>query len=125
MAYVTTLKFVTGDTLPVVNIQLKDAKRAADGMTLDEYDSDTWRPIDLTGASALLRVRALGSATTLKEITGTVVSATDGIAAFSFAGNSFDTSGNFEGEVEVTLPSGIHSVYDLLKFKVRDEFVDI
>ena len=48
MAYSETIKLVTGDTEPMLTITLRDANTAAPGQTLDENDSNTWAPIDLT-----------------------------------------------------------------------------
>ena len=48
MAYLQTVKMVTGDTLPEVTVNLKDSSTAASGQVLDENNSDTWAPIPLS-----------------------------------------------------------------------------
>ena len=72
MAYLQTVKMVTGDTLPEVTVNLKDSNTAASGQTLDENNSDTWAPIVLTGATVRMRIRAVGSTTILKTLTMTI-----------------------------------------------------
>ena len=54
MAYLQTVKMVTGDTLPEVTVNLKDSNTAAAGQTLDQNNSDTWAPIALSGATVRL-----------------------------------------------------------------------
>ena len=76
MAYLQTLKLVTGDTLPELTFTLRDSQTAASGKTLDSNDSTTWAPIDVTGASVKLRLRELGSTTVKSTLTCTV---SDGI----------------------------------------------
>ena len=123
MAYLQTIKLVTGDTLPDLRFVLKDASQAADGMTYDENDSSTWAPIDLTDASTKLRIRAIGSTTITKELNGVISDPTNGVTIFPFTGSPFTTDGLFEGEVETTFSDGsIQTMYDLVKFKVRSDF---
>ena len=61
MAYSKTINLVTGDTLPELTLTLKDSNTAASGQILDGEDSNTWSPIDVTGATVRLRIRTLGS----------------------------------------------------------------
>ena len=123
MAYSTTLKMVVGDTLPEITVTLKDSNTAASGQTLDANNSDTWAAINLTGATVRLRLRELGSSTITDTRSMTVTSASQGKCATNFTTNSFPSAGTYEGEVEMTTSSGgVQTVYDLLKFKVRDDF---
>ena len=42
---------------------------------------------------------------------------------FSFVGNAFTASGLYEGEVEITdILGSVQTMYDLIKFKVREDF---
>lgn len=101
-------------------------------------------PINLAGASAVMHFRAVG-ADTVKEtldcqpIPGLEID--DGAGGFDVstdspydvpgAGgrlqmdwglNTLDTAGEFEGEVEVTFPSGRNqTVYNLFTFTVREQ----
>ena len=68
MAYLQTVKMVTGDTLPEVTVNLKDSNTAASGQTLDQNNSDTWAPIALSGATVRMRIRQVGETTFLKHL---------------------------------------------------------
>jgi len=123
MAYSDTIKFVVGDTLPSLETTLKDSNTAASGQTLDTENSDTWAAIDLTGGSVKLRIREVGQTTLIKTITGTIASAANGKVNFAIPSGTWTTAGTFEGEIEYTTSGGgIHTVQDLIKFKVRDDF---
>mgnify|MGYP001465507397 FL=1 len=122
MAYSETVKFVTGDSLPEVTVNLKDSNTAASGKVLDENDNTTWAPINLTGASVKMRIREVGSDTITKTLTMTITDAANGKAATDFP-STFTTPGVFEGEVEITFSTGgIQTIYDLIKFNVRGDF---
>ena len=122
MAYSDTVNMVTGDTLPQLNFSLKDSSTAASGKQLDEFDSTTWAPLALNGASVTLRVRAVGSTTVLKTVTCSLVG--DGSSGQVTADlTAFDQAGTYEGELEITFSGGgKQTVYDLIKFKVRSDF---
>ena len=123
MAYSDTLNLVTGDTLPELTFTLKDSSAAASGQTLDSNDSTTWAIIDLTGATVKFRIREVGSTTVLSTLTCTITSASGGKAATNFPTGTLANSGTFEGEIEITFSNGgIHTVYDLVKLKVRSDF---
>lgn len=123
MAYSQTLKLVTGDTLPELTFTLKDSQTAASGQTLDENNSDTWAPINVTGATVKLRLRELGSTTVKSTLTCTVTDGSGGKVATDFPAGTLDTAGTFEGELEITFSGGgVQTVHDLIKFKVRSDF---
>jgi hypothetical protein len=123
MAYSDTINLVAGDTLPELTITLRDSNKAAIGSVLDENDNTTWRPINLSGATVRLRIRALGETTVKSTLTCTITAPTDGKVVTNFPTGTLDTAGIFEGEVEITTASGgIQTVNDLIKFKVRDDF---
>lgn len=123
MAYSETLNLVTGDTLPELTFTLRDSNTAASGVTLDENNSSTWAPINVTGATVRLRLREVGSTTVKSTLTCTVTDGANGQVATDFPSGTLDTAGTFEGELEITFASGgIQTVYDLIKFKVRGDF---
>ena len=123
MAYSDTLNLVTGDTLPELTFTLKDSNTAASGLTLDENNSNTWAPINVAGATVILRLRELGSTTVKSALTCTVTDGTAGKVATDFPAGTLDTAGTFEGELELTFPNGgKQTVNDLIKFKVRSDF---
>jgi len=124
MAYSETVSMVTGDTLPELNFSLKDSSSAAPGKRLDEYDSNTWAPLDVSDTNIVLRIRKVGSSTIAKTINCTLTDADNGKIKASFLGNSFSEPGTFEGELEITFPNdaGVQTVQDLIKIKVRSDF---
>ena len=123
MAYSDTIKLVTGDAEPMLTITLKDANTAAGGQTLDENDSDTWAAIDLTGSTVRLRMRAIGSTTIKATLTCAISNAINGVITTNFPTGTLDTAGTFEGEIEITYPTGgIQTLQDLIKFQVRKDF---
>ena len=84
MAYSQTLNLVAGDTLPELSFSLKDSSAAASGKTLDENDSSTWAPINITGGSVKLRIRELGSTTVKSTLNCTITDAVNGKVATNF-----------------------------------------
>ena len=123
MAYSKTINLVTGDTLPELTLTLKDSNTAASGQILDGEDSNTWSPIDVTGATVRLRIRTLGSSVIKSTLTCLVVSGTDGKVSTNFPTGTLDAAGTYEAEIEITFANGgIQTVYDLVKLKVRSDF---
>lgn len=108
----TRFKYVRGDTGP--HIQVK----------LTESDSDT--PVDLTGGSVTLHFREAGEDTVLLSRAFTLLPATqaDGVAVLEWQVGDLDVEpGAYEGEIEVVRASGVReTLYDRLRFRVRDDF---
>lgn len=105
------IKLVKGDTRPQIQVTLTD--------------ENTGAPIDITGATCLMKFRAAGSSTVLDTLSGAIINGASGVVAFSWNPNSLNVeAGDYEGEVEVAFPNnaGVQTVYDLLKFKVREDF---
>ncbi len=104
------IKLVQGDTLPTVTVTLTD-----------EF---TGVAINLTGATVVVKFRAAGSTTVLSTLTCALIGAAAGIFSFSFPSPALDVAaGLYEGEIQVTFSGGaIQSVYDVLKFRVREDF---
>jgi hypothetical protein len=105
------IKLVRGDTRPQVQLTLTD--------------ETTELPIDITGATVLMTFRAVGDTTLIDTLTGAVVNGPAGVVVISWNPTTLAVdAGDYEGEVEVTFSSGqgVQTVYDLLKFKVREDF---
>ena len=83
MAYSDTIKFVVGDTLPVLETTLKDSNTAASGQTLDTENSNTWAPLSLSSGSVKLRIREVGQTTLTQTITGAIADAANGRVNFT------------------------------------------
>jgi len=122
MSYSATIPLVEGDTLPVLYLNLKDSNQAASGQILDESDPNTWQPIDLTGATVRLKIREVGSTTIKTTITGSVTDAVNGRVAFQWNSQALNAAGVYEAEIEMENSSGIQTVYDLIKLRVRSDF---
>ncbi len=123
-----TIKLVQGDTKPTLLVDVKDA--------------NTGLPIDISTSTTRLKIR-MASASVIKEVlVGTLLpgltaadgsvsttapyntSGVGGRVGFSWSPTSLDTAGEMLGEVEVTFAdASIQSVYEVLKFKVREQFV--
>jgi hypothetical protein len=104
------IKLVQGDTLPNITITLTDE------VTGSAYN--------LTAATIAVKFRAAGGAVVLATITGTIVDALNGVFSFNFAPSVLVglDAGLYEGEIKVTNASGLQTVFDPLKFRVRSKF---
>lgn len=106
------IKLVQGDTRPSLVCTLTD--------------ENTGIPIGLTGATVRLKFRAAGDTTIRTTLTGTVTDAANGVVVFFWASDPTSLAGDpgdYEGEIEITFSDGqIQTVYDLLKFKLREDF---
>ena len=124
MAYFETINLVQGDTNPQLHFTLQDSKTAASGKVLDEDDSSTWEVIDITGYSIELIFRALYSTSVLFTESLGITTAADGTCYMIWPANSLDIeAGIYEGELQLTDGnSRVQTVYDKLKFKVREQF---
>jgi hypothetical protein len=109
---VDKIKLVQGDTRPALVCTLTD--------------ESTNLAINIGGATPRLKFRALGAATLTATVIGTVTDGANGICVF-FPASAPEmlsgTSGDYEGEIEITFDNGeIQTIYDILRFKVREEF---
>ena len=105
------IKLVQGDTRPQIQVTLTD--------------EGTGAAIDITGATCLLRLRAIGSTALVDTLTGIVTNGASGVVVFVWNQNTLNVdAGDYEGEIEVNFASGQgkQTVYELLKFKVREDF---
>ena len=125
MAYSDTIKYVVGDTRPVISIALKDSNTAAAGKTLDSQDSTTWATISLASNDYVkMYIRKVGSTTLAATLTANVTSTSNGTAEFTPTTSTFASAGTYEGEIEISYSNGaiIQTVHELVKFIVRDDF---
>lgn len=102
---------VQGDTLPTPIVTI--------------YDEISGETVDLTGASVRMLFREVGAEIVKASLTGVLIGnppGSTGQVVFSF-GSNLDSPGNYEGEFEVTFPSGgVQTTYAVQKFKVREQF---
>lgn len=103
---------------------VKDDTRPA--LVCNITDDTTGGVIALTGATVVLKFRALGSTTLQATVTGSVTDGPNGQVTFYPASNPAmlqGDAGDYEGEIEITFADGtVQTVYDVLKFKVRADF---
>jgi hypothetical protein len=106
------IKLVQGDTRPALICTLTDETTNA--------------PISIVGATVVLKFREVGSETLKATIPGSITNGALGQVAFYWASvpTSLDGDpGDYEGEIEITFSDGqIQTVYDPLKFKLRQDF---
>lgn len=122
------IKLVQGDTKPALVVSLTDETSGA--------------AIDVSNATTRLKFRAVGDSTVLTTLVaaklggylqpdGTIISTPPydipgkgGRVQFNWTPGSLDVEpGDYEGEIEITYDDNtIQTVYDVLKFKVRQEF---
>ena len=124
MAYFETINLVQGDTKPELNFTIRDSATAVAGKTLDENDSSTWEIINITNYTIKLKFRALNSSTALFTESLAIISGSGGTCSMIWPADSLDVAaGIYEGELELTDGSSkVQTVYDKLKFKVREQF---
>ena len=107
-----TYKYVQGDTGPQLRLTFTD--------------DDTGTATDLTGATVTLHFRAAGEDTVLlsKTLYVNPATATQGIAVVNWSAGDLDVdAGTYQGEIEIVHSSGVReTVYEILKFKVREDF---
>lgn len=104
------IKLVQGDTRPQIKVSLTE--------------EDTGNIIDLTGATVTLHFRAVGGTAPLFSRAGVVTNAVQGEAVFIWQNGDLNLdAGEYEGEVEVywSASNARQTVYDLLKFRLRED----
>lgn len=104
-----TYKYVQGDTGPQIQVVITSADGAA---------------ADLTGGTVTLHFRAAGTTTVLFSRTLALLDATNGKAILQWQTGDLNVdAGNYEGELETVLSSGLRETrYEILKFKIREDF---
>jgi len=125
MGYYDTIHVVKGDDKPEINLTLKDANTAAGSLVLDPNDPDTWAAIDISNPTIRVKFRKLGSTTVLDTMTCLKISPyTNGECQMAWNLTTLDVEpGIYEGEIELEYSDGRKfTLFDKLKFKVRDEF---
>ena len=124
--YYATIELVAGDTMPEIDIILKDSNTALSGETLDAADHTTWDIISLAAVDTVtMKFRKKDTTTILETLPGSIVGdGTAGNVIMTWTNTTLaDAEGIYEGEIEITYDNGkISTVRDLLKFDVRAGF---
>jgi hypothetical protein len=109
---VDVIRLVSGDELPLIVLTLTN--------------DITGTPIDLAASTTTVQVkfRAAGTTTVLSTIScAKLSSGTTGQVQFGFTGGVLDVApGMYEGEVVISFNGEVQTVYDTLRFTVRDNF---
>ena len=124
--YYSTIELVAGDTMPELNIILKDSNTALSGQTLDAANHATWAIISLAAVDTVtMKFRKTDTTTILETLPGSIVGdGTAGNVIMTWLSDTLtDAEGLYEGEIEITYDNGkISTVRDLLRFDVRAGF---
>jgi len=124
--YYTIIELVAGDTMPELDIILKDSNTALSGQTLSATDHATWDIISLAAVNTVkMKFRKKDTTTVLETLLGSIVGdGTAGNVIMTWTNTTLvDAEGIYEGEIEITYDNGkISTVRDLLKFDVRAGF---
>jgi hypothetical protein len=106
------IRLVQGDDKPDVTLQLQDER--------------TETAVDLSAAttSVSVKFRQVGTTTVLGTISCTKIDAVNGIVQFDFSSGVLDDidAGMYEGEVIISFNGLIHTAYDPVRFRVREDF---
>lgn len=106
------IKLVQGDTKPAIVCRLTD--------------DTTGLALGISGATVRLKFRAAGATTLTATVTGTITDGPNGEVVFYPASAPEmlqGEPGDYEGEIEITFADNtVQTVYDLLKFKLREDF---
>lgn len=104
------IKLVKGDNRPYIKLTLTKA----DGTPLDVSDADT---------TVTIHFRSVNSETVLQSIVASKVNGgSGGEVMFNFPGGALNVEpGYYEGEVEISFDGEKQTLYDRLKFFVRDQ----
>lgn len=109
----STIYLVQGDTGPQIKLTVTR--------------EDTGYPVDVSGGSALLKVRKKGSSTLAFTLTSQDVGDNfeNGVCLFSLSGGQLATidAGNYQGELEITLSDAtVETVYEEVDIVIREDF---
>jgi hypothetical protein len=107
----SVIKLVQGDNRPYIKVTLTNADGTA---------------VDVSSASTVVQLffRAAGTSSILSTITCTKPNGgSDGVVQFNFPSATLNvTPGSYEGEIQITFGTEVQTVYDTLKFYVRQQF---
>jgi hypothetical protein len=108
----TRIRLVRNDTGPQIQLTLTD--------------DSTGQAVDLAGATATLHLKSVttGSTVLSRALTIPGSTAAQGVAVVVWGMGDLDRDpGDYDGEVEIVFSTGMRqTVYDVLKFRIRDEF---
>lgn len=110
----STIKIVAGDNLPAYEITL--SQQAADGSMV---------PIDVSAVTTVVRVYFRNRETPEQYLTIVCDKSNggdDGVVSFEFPDGAVPAGGQYEGEIELDFNGKRQTVFDVLRFRARDDF---
>jgi hypothetical protein len=133
MAYYETINLVSGDTGPDLDFTIKDSTSAALNTSLSPDDPGTWAVVDLsdeTGTDGtavttkvFVKFRPLGGGTTNTIECERISPFHEGKCTMSWGAGTLNVpAGIYEAEISVDKGGKTITVFDKLKFKIRDDF---
>lgn len=107
----SVIKLVQGDNRPYIKMTLTNA----DGTVVD---------VSSVSTVVVLLFRAAGTTTVLSTISCTKPNGgADGVVQFNFPSTTLNVApGSYEGEIQITFGTEVQTVFDTLKFYVRQQF---
>lgn len=105
------IKLVQGDSRPQLRCTLTD--------------ENTGAVINITDTLCNMKFRASGTSVVLDTLAGIIIDGVNGIVVFAWNPTTLNVpAGDYEGEIEVlfNVDGGIQTVYNLLKFTLREDF---
>lgn len=112
------IKLVQGDTRPQLRVTITEESANC-------CQSDGGTEINLEGTTCIMKFREAGSTTVLDTLNGFVTDGPGGVVVFPWNSTTLEVpEGDYEGEIEIVFPNGggKQTVYELLKFRVREDF---
>lgn len=117
----STIRLVQGDDLPGISFFIRDSSRAANGKVLDKKDPDSWRPVNLTGASVLAAISKGGANKQIDTADVVLITPEAGEVLINLNDCTFlDEPGQYDCEISVVFSGGRQTVYDVLSLDVRE-----
>jgi len=109
---VDVIRLVKGDERPFIILTLTD--------------DITNSPVDLSAATTTVFMRFREAGTTNTPVTipcNKLTTGADGKVVFNFTGGELDVpAGSYEGEVVIDYDGQTETLYDILRFRVRESF---
>lgn len=115
------LDLVANDSLPSLAITLRNAN------TGEKDDPETWDAIDVSDPSTVVYMKFRKQGETAIIDTMTCVNETDGtdgkvVLVWSATALQGLTAGLYEGEIYIDFNGSIQTVYDVVRFNIREDF---
>lgn len=107
----STIKLVQGDNRPYIKLTLTNA----DGSVVDVSAGTT---------TVVVKLRAVGGTTILSTLSCSKPNGgSDGVVMFNFPASTLSVpAGSYEGEIEMSFNGEIQTIYEKLRFSVREQF---